>query len=253
MKIAVIQSDNLPYDKAKLSAFIGSAKREGAKVIVLPEYVLNRFFKEIEKMPISFVKNQTTHQLKVLKTLSEVYGVTIIAPLILVKKDEKYKVIAKITNSKVKYYYQQAYIPYSHWNEDKFFSKKEDLPLVFKIDDIKIGVMFGFEIHSTDFWNYFRDKKVDCVVVCSVSTFNSENRWEAILQTFSFLNNYYVVRANRIGKWGEWEFYGGSIAFNPDGEMIAKASNREEILVVEISKERVKEAVKEWRFRNIKL
>ena len=52
-----------------------------------------------------------------------------------------------------------------------------------------------------------------------------------------------------IGKWQDWEFYGGSVAFSPEGELINKAANKEEILIVDIQKEKVKEAIKEWKFR----
>ena len=50
MKIALLQSAELPFDKAKLNYYLNIAKSEGVKLFVLPEYVLNRFFKEIEKI-----------------------------------------------------------------------------------------------------------------------------------------------------------------------------------------------------------
>ena len=248
MKIALLQTDNLPFDKAKLNFFIRIAKKEDAKLIVLPEYVLNRFFKEIEKMPISFVKNQTSKQLKHLKHLSTVYNIAILAPIVKVVGDKKYKVLAKFENGYVKYYYQQVYMPYSHWNENKFFSKKENFPLVFNIEGIKFGAMFGFEAHISKFWEYFKRKKVDCVLIPSVSTFNSHSRWLEMLKTQAFLNHMYVVRVNRVGNFEDWVFYGRSFVISPEGEVLNMLSNKEEIGIVEIEKERVKEARKEWKF-----
>ncbi len=106
MKIAILQTDNLPYDKAKLSFLIQNAKKNGANLIVLPEYVLNRFFKKLEKTPLSFIKNQTNHQIKHLKHLAKIYNITIIAPIVKVINNKKYKVIAKI-DKKTRYYYRQ--------------------------------------------------------------------------------------------------------------------------------------------------
>jgi len=251
MKIAIFQTDNLPYDKAKLSFFIQRAKKEEANLIILPEYVLNRFFKEIEKTPISFIKNQTKHQIKLLKNLSHIYNVTIIAPIVKVLKNEKYKVILKISPNTTRSYYQQIYMPYSHWNEAKFFDYKENLPMTFNIEGIKFGVMFGFEIHFSKFWEYFKSKNVDCVLIPSVGTFNSHKRWFELLKSKAFLYNMYVVRANRVGFYEDWEFYGKSFVIDPEGEVITLLGNKEEIGIAEINKNEIKKAKKEWKFREL--
>ena len=248
MKIALLQSDNLPYDKAKLNFFIRVAKSEGAKLIVLPEYVLNRFFKEIEVTPISFVKKQSLQQIKHLKHLSIVYNISILAPLVKIVGDKKYKVLIKVENGHLRYYYQQIFMPYSHWNENKFFDTKENFPLIFSLDGVKFGAMFGFEAHIEKFWNYFKRKKVDCVLIPSVSTFNSHNRWLEMLKTKAFLNHMYVVRVNRVGSYKDWVFYGRSFAISPEGEILNMLSNKEEIGIINIEKEKVKEARKEWKF-----
>jgi len=250
MKVAILQTDNLPYDKAKLSFLIQHAKKNGANLILLPEYVLNRFFKELEKMPLSFIKNQTTHQIKHLKNLAQIYNVTILAPLVKITNNKKYKVIAKIDKN-VKYYYQQVYMPYSHWREDRYFDKKEDMPLVFMFEGVKFGVMFGFEAHIEKFWHFFSEKRVECVLIPSVATFNSNYRWLEVFKTKAFLNHLYVIRANRIGQYEDWEFYGKSFAIDPEGEVINMLGNKEEIAIVEVEKKRVKEAKKEWQFKNL--
>ena len=250
MKIAVIQSDNLPYDKAKLSFFMHNAKREGARLVVLPEYVLNRFFKEIEKTPLSFIKNQTNHQIKHLKHLANIYDLKVIAPIVKIINNKKYKAIVKIDKN-IKYYYQQALMPYSHWNEDKFFDKKEMSPMVFKTDGFKFGVMFGFEAHIHKFWEYFKEKKVEVVLIPSIGTFNSHQRWLELCKTKAFLNHLYVIRANRIGYYNNWKFYGKSFVLSPEGEIINILGNKEEIAVVELNKDKIKEAKKEWKFLDI--
>ncbi len=250
MKLAVLQTDNLPYDKAKLSYFIQSAKKEGTRLFILPEYVLNRFFKELERMPVSFIKNQTNHQIKHLKKLSEIYNVTFIAPVVKIINNQKYKAIIKINHS-VKYYYQQIYMPYPHWNEEKYFDKKESMPLIFNLERVKFGAMFGFEAHIEKFWQYFFNKKVDCVLIPSIGTFDSNKRWLEILKTKAFLNHCYVIRANRVGSFESWEFYGKSFGIDPEGEVIQMLGKKEEIGIVDINKNRIKEAKKEWKFKEL--
>ena len=248
MKLAILQTDNLPFDKAKLNFFIRVAKKEGAKLVVLPEYVLNRFFKEIEKMPISFIKNQTSHQIKHLKHLSSVYNISILAPLVKIVGEKRYKVLVKVDNGQLKYYYQQIFMPYSHWNENKFFDTKENFPMVFSLDGIRFGAVFGFEAHIEKFWDYFKKRRVDAILIPSVSTFNSHNRWLEILKSKAFLNNVYVVRVNRVGNYDDWIFYGRSFAISPEGEILNILGSKEEIAIIDIEKEKVKEARKEWKF-----
>jgi len=248
MKVALLQSDSLPLDKAKINYYLSQARKEKAKLFILPEYVLNRFFKELEKMPLSFIKKQTNHQIKLLKQLSEAYDMTIIAPLIIVKGNEVYKAIGKFYKKSVRYYYQNVYMPYSHWNEDKFFTKKQNKPMVFSIGNLRFGVVFGFESHFDDFWEYFRSKKVDVVLIPSVGTFNSGKRWFDMLRTRAFLNNMYVFRANRVGEYEDWVFYGGSFVIDPEGECLSMLGIKEEMLIVDVDKKIVKNARKEWKF-----
>ena len=252
MKVAVIQTSSLPYEKAKINYYLSILRSKNVKLAVIGEYVLNLFFKELETMPISFIKQQSLHQIKLFKKLSNSYNITIIAPLIMVKKDKVYKVFVKFSPKSTRFYYQQLYMPYSHWNEKAFFSKKKTKPLVFKLDGFTIGVMSGFESHFDEFWQFFRKKRADLVVVPSVGTFNSKKRWEKLLTTKAFLNNCYVLRANRVGSFEDWKFYGDSFLVNPDGDIIHKLSNKEELLISDISKKEVKIAKKEWSFISLR-
>ena len=251
MKIALFQSNDLPFDKARLNYFLSIAHKEGVKLFVLPEYVLNRFFKEIEKTPLNFIKTQSNHQINLLKKLSNIYNIIILAPIVLVKGDKKYKTLIKFEKGKARYYYQQVLLPYSHWNEDAFFDKKENKPLVFNIGTIRIGAMFGFEAHFTKYWDYFEQKRVDLVVVPSISTFNSKKRWYELLKSFAFIKNMYVARVNRVGSWNEWEFYGHSFLVDPDGNLVNSLFDKEELLIANINKEIIKEARREWKFNKI--
>jgi len=252
MKIAVIQTSSLPYEKAKINYFLSILRSKEVKLVVIGEYVLNLFFKELENMPISFIKQQSTHQVKLFRKLSNRYNMTIITPLVMVKKDKIYKVFVKFSPKSTRFYYQQIFMPYSHWNEKNFFISKSNKPMVFKLENFTIGVLPGFESHFDEFWQFFRNKRVDLVVVPSIGTFNSEKRWRKLLSTQAFLNNCYVLRANRVGAFEDWKFYGDSFLVNPDGDIIEKLSNKEELLIVDIDKKEVKTAKKEWGFISLR-
>jgi nitrilase len=249
MRVAIFQADSLPIDKTNLNYYLSIARRERAKLVIFPEYALNRFFFELQSTPLNFLKKQTQKQIEILKRNSQ--NLAILAPLVIIKGDKIYKALLKFHNEKIRYYYQQIYMPYSHWNEDKFFSKRESKPMIFTIDNIRIGAIFGFEAHFEKFWEYFREKNVDLVAVSSVGTFNSFDRWYCMLKSKAFLNSMYVARANRVGEWNDWKFYGRSFAFSPFSDEIMLLGSDEEIGIFDVDKEKVKEARREWKFKKL--
>jgi len=174
MRAAVLQLTSQGMSSTKLYNYIRIAHKKGVKVLLLGEYVLNPFFKELQSMSLSMIKEQASHQIKVLKELSSTYNMTIIAPLIIVKRKEFYKTIAKFSPSSTSYYQQQLLINYAHWNEEKFFSneiKEIQAPMVFKVDGFKFGVISGFELHFDEIFSKLDGKNIACILVPSVSTF----------------------------------------------------------------------------------
>jgi len=240
----------------KLYNYVRIASKKKVKVLLLGEYVLNPFFKELENMSISMIKEQALHQIKILKELSSIYKMYIIAPLVIVKKGKIYKCIAKFSSSSSSYYNQQILINYPHWNEEKFFAN--DIahlrsPMIFKIDGFKFATMNGFELHFDDFFAKLSNKNVDCLLVPSVSTFESYERWKALVTTRAFTHNMYILRANRIGEYQDkeftWKFYGDSILASPNGELLNHLGNTEELMIVDMSHTDVVRARRTWGFK----
>ncbi len=248
MKIAILQTDTLSFDTAKMNYYMSTLRAKGVEILVLGEYVLNIFFKDIEKTPTKMIKEQSKRAYDNFKKLAEIYKISVIAPLVTFEKDKIFKSIILFSPTRIKKYNQKVFINYNHWNEDKFFDISTNSPLVFNLNGFKIGVMFGYEVHFDEFWKYFRDKKVDILLVPTASTFDSKQRWEEMLKTLAFLNNCYIVRANRIGSYENWEFYGDSMIINSDGNIVNKLGAKEEILIEDISKDFIKESKKEWGF-----
>ena len=120
MRVAVLQLNSQGMSSTKLFNYVRIAQKQSVKVLVLGEYTLSPFFKELQSMSVTMIKEQSTHHAKILKELSSTYNMTIIAPIIVVKKKLVYKTIAKFSPSSTSYYQQQILINYTHWNEEKF-------------------------------------------------------------------------------------------------------------------------------------
>lgn len=259
MRAAVLQLSAQGMSSTKLYNYVRVASNKGVKVLLLGEYILNPFFKELENMSFSMIKEQAEHQIKILKELSTTYSMTIIAPLIVVKKQKVHKTIAKFAPNSTSYYEQQILINYSHWNEEKFFANEVtplQSPLIFKIDGFKFAVMSGFELHFDELFKHLDTKNVDAVLLPSVSTFDSYERWKSLILSRAFTHNCYILRANRIGEYQDnrefsWKFYGDSFLASPNGELLTHLGNKEELMIVDMNHSEVVQARRTWGFKDI--
>ena len=258
MKAAVLQLSAQGLSSTKLYNYIRVANNKGIKVLLLGEYILNPFFKELESMSISMIQEQANQQINILKELSSTYAMTIVAPLVIVKGKKIYKTVAKFAPNSTSYYKQQLLINYAHWNEEKFFAnemKALESPLIFNINGFKFAIMSGFELHFDELWSDIKNKNVDCVLLPSVSTFDSYERWKNLVLSRAFTHNCYVLRANRIGEFQDkehtWQFYGDSFLASPNGEMLEHLGNKEELMIVDMSHSEVLYARKAWGFKEM--
>ncbi len=256
MRAAVLQLNAQGLSSTKLYNYVRIASKQSVQVLVLGEYILNPFFKELQSMSVSMIREQALQQSKILKELASTYNMTIVAPLILVKKKLVYKTIAKFSPSSSSYYYQQILINYNHWNEEKFFSneiKALESPLIFKINGFKFAIMNGFEIHFDEMFAQLNGKNIDCILLPSVSTFDSFQRWKTLMQSRSFTHNCYILRANRIGEYKDkdtkWQFYGDSLLTSPNGEVLEHLGDREELMIVDMNHTEVISARRLWGFK----
>ncbi len=253
--VAALQLPTLGMNATRLEFYLAKATERGAKLVLLGEYVLNHFFKELATMSKGMVKTQSKRHLALLHSLANKYDITFVAPLVIYKKDGFHKSIVKISPTNTRYYEQQILIPYEHWNEKAFFAnpvKKLREPLIFKIDGFRVMVIGGFEVHFDYFWERVTAKKIDIVLVPTASTFGSHNRWREILKTQAFLHGCYILRANRIGEYVDdevkWHFYGDTMLISPEGDVEMMLEDKESMLVEEIDKAAVSQHRKIWAF-----
>jgi predicted amidohydrolase len=256
LSVAALQLPTLGMHATKLDFYLKNAHARNVKVVLLGEYVLNHFFKELSELPIRMVKKQSDKHIELLKKFAIKYNMVFVAPLVIIKKNKYLKTIVKISNKSITYYEQQILIPYKHWNEKKMFAnevKELVSPLTFKVEGFKIMVMGGFELHFDPFWEYVTKKKVDLVLLPTASTFGSHNRWREIIKTKAFLHGCYILRANRLGEFKDqdvkWKFYGDSMLVEPTGEIYMMLEDKESMLIEQISKDVIKEHRKAWAFQ----
>jgi len=255
MKIAVLQLNSQGLSSTKLYNYIRIANKKEVKVLVLGEYILNPFFKELQNLSLEMIDESSKIQSKVLKESARDYDMTIIAPMIIVKNKKPYKINPGGAGKSMKKRLLRERKAYLNWNEEKFFANpisQLKSPLTFKVKNMKFAVMAGFEIHFDKLWEFIDNKQIDVVLVPSVSTFGSFERWEAISKTRAFTHNCYLLRANRIGSYKDkevsWDFYGDSFLISPNGELLNHLGDEEELMICDVSHKEVLKAKRVWKF-----
>ncbi|MCE3038361.1 carbon-nitrogen hydrolase family protein [Helicobacter anatolicus] len=259
MKIAICQTNNVPLQKESLEIYFRYVEKDS--VVVFGEYVFDLFLSELQKTSKDMIAQLSMQKLELLQSMAKDYRVVIIAPLITTdEKNKLYKQIAVIDSKKTQFYMQQCLIEYEHWNERKFFdnpkNKRLKTPLVFEYKGMRIGVIFGFEIHFDALWLKLKEENVDMVIMPTASALQSNERWEMLCRMRAFCNGCALLRVNRVGRSTlekhNIEFYGESFFVTPNGNLMTKMRNNDEILCLEIQKEQIVNEAKEWGFRTFK-
>ena len=78
------------------------------------------------------------------------------------------------------------------------------------------------------------------------------NAWETIQRSHAIANGVFVAAVNRVGHEGPegdgLQFWGGSFVADPQGRLLAKASDTEETLVVECDPRQIEHVRRNWPF-----
>ena len=256
MRIAALQLSTLPLSNSKLDNYLQTCSQKGVRIVVLAEYVINTFFKELQSMPKMLIAEQSRHKIEALSHYASTYNLIIIAPIVLVENGKIYKAIGKFTTEGVEFVNQNFLINYTHWDEDSFFDneKSDAISFIhFEYNGITYAAINGFDIHFDQVWIEMVKKGVDVVLVPSVSTFGSNQRWNEILKSRALLNSMYILRVNRVGTYNDdeslWKFYGETYLINPFGEIEKSLNSKEELLIININKNEVNEARDTWKFQ----
>ncbi len=200
MRVFALQLES--FKETLMQSLFNSIPKQS--VIVLPEYVINPFFHHNMGLDLNEISAQSVRAVEFLSQKCEELDLIVSAPVLLEEHSKIYKKIALISKESVKYYTQQRLIPYSHWDEESFFDNEKSAfkeLLVFERDGLRIAPLFGFEAHFDEIWVQAKNQGVDVVLLSSVATFESNERWRLLCQMRAFCASCVVVRANRIGAY----------------------------------------------------
>lgn len=265
MSVSADPDENL----RKAVKMLEETAKKGASVICLPELFRSKYFCQTED-PSNFdlaepVPGPTTN---VLGDLAKSLKIVIIAPVFERRTTGVYHNSAAILNSdgSMAGFYRKMHIPDDPAYYEKFYFTPGDLG--FKAVETsagKIGTLICWDQWYPEGARLTALQGADVLFYPTAigwhpkekAQYGTQQRdaWMTVQRGHAIANGVYVAAANRVGheqpsNGGDGiEFWGSSFIADPQGVILAEASNsKEEILIAEVDTARIEDVRRNWPF-----
>jgi len=119
--------------------------------------------------------------------------------------------------------------------EQDYYTPSDDGFKVFETEFGKIGIVVCFDRHYPESIRTEALNGADLILIPTVNTKAEPSEmfeWELRVQAFH--NSTIIAMCNRVGAEGDMDFSGESIIVDANGNVIAKADDKEQILYVDV-------------------
>ena len=225
------------------------AKKEGASLICFPEMAFDRFFPRVradkryfslaEPIPGPMVE-------RFQKKAKKLELVTVINMYEHAGPGEYYDCSPVIgadgALSGISRMMHIAEVP--NYNERVYYWEGNTGFPVFDTDVAKVGIAICYDRHFPEQMRALTLNGAEIILVpTATSTLALKHIWEMEMQAAAVANQVFIAIVNRIGIEGEMMFFGKSFVTNPTGEVIARAEEgKEELLVAELDLDLIEQA-----------
>lgn len=237
--------------------FVEKARRKKANLVVFPELSLTGY--TLMDLVADVALNPGVHPVfKELKVLSR--GIDLVVGF--VEEKEKgifYNSAAYLTGGRIAQIHRKVFLPtFGMFEEARFFGQGRS----FRPFDTRFG-RAGLMI-CRDFLSYGASYLLfaggsDLIIVVSAAPgrgfreeggFVTSRMWELMGEAISYFSTAFVIYTNRVGFEDGKVFAGGSFVFSPKGQLLARASDiDEEMLLADLRLDELREIRKRWTFK----
>ena len=150
--------------------------------------------------------------------------------------------------------YRKNHIPHTSGFWEKFFFKPGNMGYpVFETAYAKVGIYICYDRHFPDGARILGLNGAEIVYNPSATVAGlSQYLWELEQPAHAAANGYFMGCINRVGQEKPWDlgrFYGTSYHVDPRGQIIDKASeDQDELLVTELDLDEIEKVRKTWQF-----
>lgn len=234
MKVALAQLDIAWEDKEKnkkrCCEMIEQAKKQGAALIVFPEMTLTGFSMNTEEQGETLQNSPT---IAFFQQKAKQYDMAMIFGLI-IKEGEKSENHCIMLNKSGEIVTDYTKIhPFSYGAESKYYTGGNQV--VFgTIEDIPFSTLICYDLRFPEIFQVCSTKSH---VITVIANWPSPRRchWISLLKARAIENQCYILGVNRCGSGDGLEYSGDSMIIDPYGEVLARAKQPcQELVVAEI-------------------
>ena len=215
----------------RIIASIREASSLGADLVAFPELALPGYPPEDLLLKPQFIRE---NQERLRQIAAECVDIAAVVGFIDSDSDI-YNAAAFIHNGEVIGNYRKMYLPnYGVFDEDRYFAAGNECP-VYTVNGTPVGVNICEDIwYATGPAVVQRAAGAEVIVNINGSPFHAGKRAfrEKMLATRAADNGLFVAYVNLVGGQDELVFDGGSLIFDPDGEVVSEAAQFDEQLLV---------------------
>lgn len=213
---------DLAANSARISEAIVEARAGGARVVVFPELAITGYPPEDLLLKPSFL-NENLRQLR--EIAAHTQGIVAVVGFVDVAEDI-HNAAAVLADGQWVGTYHKRYLPnYGVFDEDRYFMAGDTAP-VFRFGDVPVGITI-----CEDIWYPVGPATLQglagarLILNLNASPYHRD-KWqtrERMLATRAMDNDLYVAYVNLVGGQDELVFDGGSVIFDPSGQIVARA------------------------------
>lgn len=248
MRIALAQmkiSENTDENFQKTLCLIESAAKNGAKLICFPELQLSPFFPQYEGVDTSnYVLSIDDEKIKKIQKKCKELNI-ISVPNIYLKENKKYFDTSLLINGdgQIMGTSKMVHIMRCHqFYEQDYYSPSDTGFRVYETPIGRIGIIVCFDRHLAESFRLCALQGADLIIIPTANIKDEPlEKFEWELRIPAMQNNIFIAMCNRVGIEGEMDFAGQSIVVDPNGDVVVKADDMEQIVYADIDLTMVQE------------
>ena len=241
MRIALAQIKNAGTVKDNLDKSIEcikEASENNADLILFPEVQLTEFFPQYKGQDVTQYRLQLdSKEVKMFQSASKKYSIISVPNIYLEEEGKTYDASLMIDkNGEIIEIQKMVHIAQAEqFYEQDYYTPSNEGFKVFDTEYGKIGIVVCFDRHYPESIRTEALMGADLILIPTVNTKAEPSEmfeWELRVQAFH--NSVSIAMCNRVGHEGEMNFSGESIVVDPNGEVLKKAGDQEEIIYVDL-------------------
>ena len=222
-------------------------KAKGCDLLFFPEIQLSPFFPQYEKRNVDrYCLQKNAAEISCLREAAKQYGYYLSPNVYLEIEEKRYDTSLWITpDGNIKDMAKMVHIAQApQFYEQDYYAPSDDGFKVFETPFGTIGIVICYDRHLPESIRTCVLKGADLILIPTANTKAEPMEmfeWEIRVQAMQ--NQVFIAMCNRVGTEDAMEFAGESLIVHPNGDLLKKADDTEQLLVCDMD---LQEA-KKWR------